>query len=107
MSTSNQSVRGTSTPVGSSTTTKIINLPLPTADTEVSHSLSANLKQIIIRLRDYADLKFSFVSTESGTKFITIPKGTTLVLSELNFTGTSIYFQSPKSSQIVEILELF
>lgn len=107
MSTSNQSVRGLSTPVGAASSQKITNLSLPMANTEVSHTLSANLKQIIIKLRGIADLKFSFTATESGTKFITIPKGATLSLIELNFASETVYFQSPKASQTVEILELF
>lgn len=107
MSTSNQSVRGTSTPVGAASSTKITNISLPTANTEVSHSLSANLKQLIIRLRGLADLKVAFVATESATKYLTIPRGATLSLVELNFSGATIYLQSPAASQTAEILELF
>jgi hypothetical protein len=107
MSTSNQSVRGTSTPVGAATSTKITNLSLPTANTEVSHALSSNLKQLIIRNRGNQDLKMSFTATESGTKYITIAKWATLSLTSLSFASETLYLQCATASQTVEILELY
>jgi len=87
------------------TLSKITNLSLPVIDTEVAHALVANLKEIIIRNRDKAEIKFSFVLGESGTKYVTLNAGAVLSLDSLKFTGETIYLQSPKVST-VEILEL-
>ena len=75
-----------------------------TANTETSQALTANTKQFTIRARTRADLKIAFTATESGTNFITIPKGTSYTVSGIDFTGT-IYLQSPSTSIPVEILE--
>ncbi len=87
------------------TTPTITNLSLPTVNTEVSHILAANLKTIIIRNRDKADMQLAFVITESATKYLTIKAGAVISLERLEFSGQILYIQSPKIS-IVEILEL-
>lgn len=92
--------------ISGATTEKISNLNIISANNEQSFALSANLKKIIIRLREFADLKISFVATESGTKYLTIPRGCTLVLDEISFTGKILYYQSALANATVEILEL-
>ena len=93
--------------LAASTTPKITNLLLTNSDTEYSHALTTNLKQCIIRSRQFAKLQVCFVSAESGSKYITIPKGTSLSLNDLDFTGKTLYLQSDTSSVTVEILELY
>lgn len=85
----------------------ITNLSIPSASTEYSHALNSNLKQVIIRCRGAGALKISFTSGESGTKYFSIPKGCSLTLTEIDFTSTTLYVQSDKASQTVEILELY
>ena len=63
--------------VTGATNVEITNLSLPTANTEVSHSLQSGLKELRIRARGIAKLQYAFVSTESGTKYWTIPIGAT------------------------------
>lgn len=88
-----------------STTATITNLSLPTANTEVSHSLAANVKMIDIKARGCSDIKISFTATESGTKYITIPKGTTFSVTALKLASATIYMQSPDAGVTAEILE--
>ena len=99
------STSGTVT-VSAAQNTKITNLSLVAADTEYSLALQSNLKQLIIRNRDIARTKVSFASGQSGSLFITIPKGGTLTLDQLDFTGETLYLQANKIS-VAEILELY
>lgn len=106
MSTSNQSVRGTSTPVGAATTHKIYNVVSDaTPGTEFSQVLSSSVKQLMIRCRQANTIQFTFVSGESGTKFITIPKNATYKAVELNLSSATLYMQVDGASKTVEIEE--
>lgn len=106
MSTSNQSVRGTSTPVGAATTHTIYNVVSPgTANTEFSQALGSSVKQLMIRCREASTIQFSLVSGESGTKFITIPKNSTYKAIELNLSSATLYMQVDAASRNVEIEE--
>lgn len=88
--------------LGSSPT--IYNVSAPTANTEVSQALSTGVKSFLIRVRGNARLQLAFVATESGTKYITVPPGVSYHEDRLNFSGT-LYFQTNKSAQTVEIIE--
>jgi len=85
---------------------EITNHSIATPNSETQHSLQTNLKQLIIRNRTFADLKLSFVQNESGTKYMSVPRGTTLSMDSLDFASKTLYLQSPKAST-VEILELY
>lgn len=85
-------------------TPKIYNMSAPTARTEVSHVLSANTKQLIVRVRGVANLQLAFISGESSTNYITIPSGASLSLTDLK-TSVTLYLQTDKNSQVIEILE--
>lgn len=82
----------------------IYNVSVPLANTEVSQALSPSTKQFLIKVRGNATLKVAYTLGESGTNYITIPKGSVLVETGLDFTGT-IYFQCDQASQTVEIRE--
>ncbi len=85
---------------------KITNLPVGTS--EVAHALTGTTKKIIIRNRgSSADLQIAFTVTESGTKYLTIPKRTTLSLSGLSFSSKTLYLQASLAAQTVEIMELY
>ena len=87
-------------------TPNILNISLPTANTEVSQALSTNVKRLEIRARQSnAKLQFAFTITESGTKFITIPAGTTFSIDALDLVGATLYIQSDKAATTVEVLE--
>lgn len=93
--------------VSAAQNTKITNLSMPTANTEYSHALTTNLKQIIIRARGIAELKLAFTATESGTKYLTIEKRASLSLSDLDLSSTTVYLQSSVANTTAEILELY
>lgn len=87
---------------------KITNLTMPgSANTETSLALTADLKQLTIRSRTTAKLQFSFTATESGTNYITIRPGTVWRMDQISFASSTLYIQSNKASNVVEIMELF
>ena len=89
-----------------STTETITNLSVPLAATEVSHTLATNLKQVLIRSRlRKAELQIAFTATESGSKYVTIPKNGVFVADDLNLTGKTLYLQSSLAANTIEILE--
>ena len=90
-----------------SRTPTIYNVSSPgTANTEFSQALSDNTKSLIIRSRDRAKIQLAFNSGESGTDFISIPKGASLELNNLDFISKTLYMQVDQASVTVEILEL-
>lgn len=97
---------GTTTLQGA-TEPKITHLSITNANTEYSHVLVNNLKQLRIRCEQMANLKYAFVQNESGTKGWSVYKGTCDNISDLSFTGKTLYIQSDKASVIIEIMELF
>lgn len=101
MSLANQTFRGSAT-LNPPTTSTIFNVSVPTANTEVSQTLPVGTKKIFIKCRGTAKIQYSFVVTESATKFITIPRGATQPIDGINFSG-DIYFQTSEGSQVVEI----
>ena len=88
-------------------TSLITNLPLILAETEYSHALQANLKQLLVKARGNATLKITFVATESGTKYFTISRGNTLTLDGLSFASETLYIRSTAAGEVAEILELY
>ena len=89
----------------SASTPTITNLSVPLANTEVSHALTASVKEIYLRVRGIANLQYAFTATESGTKFITVPKGAHHIIEGINITSGTLYVQCDKASQTVEIRE--
>ena len=91
--------------ISGATTVTITNLPVPLANTEVSHVLTAGLKMLSIRCRGNAKTQFAFVVTESATKFKTISAGSEWSQESLSFTGKTLYIQTNKVTQTIEIME--
>lgn len=88
----------------SATTPTIYNVSALVAGTEYSQALSPSTKSFIIKVRGSARLQLSFVSGQSGTNFITVPRGAAYTQDGLNYSGT-LYFQTNEASQIIEIAE--
>ena len=88
------------------TNKKISNLTISSPATETSFPLTDGLKALTIRSRDIAKLQLSFTSGESGTKYITISKGSVFHQDYIDFSSTTIYLQADKATT-VEILELY
>ena len=88
---------------GTVTTVEIFNISLGPANTEQSQLLSAGLVTgYMIKTRGQSELKLSHTSGESGTKYITIPRFS-IFTDEKPYTGLTLYFQSPQTSDTVEI----
>lgn len=92
-----------------STSCLITNKTLLIDNTEYSHSLQTEVKQLIIKTQssNMAKLQFSFVINESSTNFITIWPGSVFHVCDLSFTSKTLYIQSNKSSTIIEIVEFY
>lgn len=84
----------------------IFNLTLTAANTEYSQALVNVTKQLILQCRDAVDVKLSFVSGESGTTFLTLKSGATLILDSMAMgAGDFIYAQTADSgSPVLEIV---
>ena len=86
----------------------VYNVAMTNADTEYSQALPKNTRKVLFKLRgSSAALKYAYESTESGTKYITIPAGGGSKYLEgifLDLTSPiTLYFQSPTASQVLEI----
>lgn len=104
MPTVGSSLTGKLIPLASTTPT-ITNLSLVSANTEYSHAFGANTKYWIIQNRDNGKVKVAFTATQSGTNFWTVYAGQQMDSPNLNVTGLTLYAQSPKTNQTLEILE--
>jgi len=84
-------------------TKTIYNVALGPVDTEQSLVLPSNIVGYQIKTRGFASLKLSHTSGQSGTLYETISGGAVLT-DEHSYTGLTIYFQSPTTSDVVEIV---
>ena len=82
----------------------IYNITVATANLETALVLNADVKAFIIRVRGYSNLQLAFTSGESGTNFITVPAGCSYREDLVSYTG-SLFFQTNKPNQSVEVLE--
>lgn len=82
----------------------VYNVSVTLANTEYSQVLTGGTKAFTIKNRESGPLKLSFSNGESGTVYVTIPPYCSLEQDGLNFSG-SLYFQSTKPNQLVEIIE--
>ena len=104
MSFTTQTFRGKAT-LQPATTPDILNPVSPAgANTEFSQLLADGVKKITIRNRGNADLKLSFTSGESGTKYFTISGNASYSEENVSLTSTTLYMQTPGVSQTIEIL---
>jgi hypothetical protein len=87
-----------------STEPTIYNVSVLLSATEYSQALSPSTKKFMIRVRGNSKLQLAFVATDSSTNFITIPQGVSYSEDGLSFSGT-LFFQTEKPTQTVEILE--
>lgn len=84
----------------------IYNLSMPTSGTEYSQALSENTKKIMVKTRDRtAKLRIAFVSGNTNTLWITLEAGAVFFEENLDLEGATIYLQSDKNGQVVEILQ--
>jgi hypothetical protein len=87
------------------------------ANTEIQHTLSQNVRRIIMQVtgtdgeNQHATLRVSFVANgtlDSGAnarEYILVTPGSFLDLTDLNLESYSVYFQCNKQDRAVKILE--
>lgn len=85
------------------TTATIFNVSLGPANTEQSQALPANCKGFIIRTRGLARLKLSYTALQSGTLFVSISRNSSFVDNNF-YASQTLYFQSPQTGDVVEIV---
>lgn len=84
-------------------TQTIYNISLGVANTEQSQAMPATIRGYLIRTRGVSDLKLTHVSGESGTKYVSIP-GLSTYTDEKTYNNLTLYFQSPSTGDVVEIV---
>jgi len=82
----------------------IYNLTLTNANTEYSQTLPSNTTKYVIQCRSDDDIKMSFTSGESGTKYITIHGGQSYWEDLIKPSSLTLYFQSSTAGVVVEII---
>lgn len=85
------------------TTPQIENITIAVAATEQSFVLPSGTKQFWMRTRGNGKLQYSYVATESTTKFITVPAGYTEEIRDVDLSSTTLYFQCNKAGEILEL----
>lgn len=86
------------------TTVEIFNLQIANANQEYNQVLPANTKSFLLKSRNKGILKIAYSSGETVTgNYITIPMGANF--KDLNFySSVTIYVQSNKPGDIIEII---
>jgi hypothetical protein len=87
------------------TTPTIYNVSIPLANTEYSQVLNDAVKKLLIRARNKAQLKFSFVSGNTNSLYITIEPGAVFFEENLDLSNATLYIQGSTAGNVVEILE--
>lgn len=86
------------------TTPTIVNVTALLANTEYSYALPSNTKRFTLRARGSAKLQMCFASGQSGSNYITIFPGNIHIEKGINIVGITVYFQSSKANEVIEIL---
>jgi len=88
------------------TSPTIANVSILLANTEYSYTLPTGTKKIILKVRDgMSKTKLSFISGTSGTNYVTVTPGTSWSVEGISsLAGFTLYFQTSKSDQVMEIL---
>ena len=91
--------------MGVSVSPIIYNKTMTSANTEYSQTLPVGTRKFLIKCRASYAIKLAFVSTESGTTYVTIPPDRAYKEEDLSLSGTRIlYFQCATAAQVAEII---
>lgn len=94
-----------STRVGSSAgVPTLANVSMPSANTEYSYAFPTGTSKFTIRNRNNGLLQFAFTSGQTNTVFFTLPSGVPYCEDGISAGSVTIYFESPKPSQTLEII---
>jgi hypothetical protein len=89
---------------GLPTTPTIANIVIAAANTEQSYVLPASSRRFLIRNRGNSTAKLAYISGDSGTTYITIRRGSVFTEGDIGSASVTLYFQSPDTGSIIEIL---
>lgn len=86
-------------------TPTIVNLPMPSAGSQYSLPIGEGVKRFYFKNRGIGKLQVSFVNGQTNTNFFTLAPGAVYGEEGLITDSTiTIYFQSPKDDQLVELI---
>jgi hypothetical protein len=86
-------------------TPTIQNITAASASTEYNVVIPSNTKKYMIRNRNTGKIQYSFITGQTNTNFITIMPGNTIEETGLDLTSSlTIYFETSKPNQIIEVL---
>ncbi len=91
------------TTASGATNPTLVNLAL-TPNVEASYALPSNTRGFFFKLRDVAECQFAFVANGTSTTYMTLPRGTAYGQDGLLASGVTIYFKTPASGQVLELL---
>jgi hypothetical protein len=84
---------------------KVYNLTVATANVEFSQALTNGTRKLMIRTRGTGRIRFTFVSGESGTNFLTIPGAAVYSVDNIELQNKTLYMQCDQVGEVVEIEE--
>lgn len=87
----------------SNTVATIYNVSIISAGVEQSQALPANTKKFLIRSRNKGQVRLAYSSGGTNTTYLTLPLGTSFV-DDAFYTAQTVYFQSSKPGDIIEIV---
>lgn len=94
----------TTTIVGATNPT-IAHVTMPVSGTEYSYTVPTGAKQFLVKLQSLAVLQLAYVSGQSGTTYITVPRGCFYAESDLTLTApVTLYFQANTATQVLEVV---
>jgi len=83
----------------------ITNKTVALKDIEETHTLAINTKTFTIKCRASSEIKLAYILGDSGLIFDTIPRGVRFSMNDIRFGGSTLFFQTDKDAQVVEITE--
>lgn len=91
--------------VSAADTPVIANIEMPLANTEYSYALPNGTKQFAMKLRGTGKLQFAFEAGQSNINYIFLAAGKSYSTKDVKIgSGLTLYFQSPKNNQVLEII---
>ncbi|MBD3268493.1 hypothetical protein GF373_17635 [bacterium] len=85
-------------------TPTVYNVTMTLADTEYSQALPSGTTGFMIQCRQDREIQLAFVSGESDTVYITIPKTGLYYKEDLDVDDLTLYFQSSVANKVAEIV---
>jgi hypothetical protein len=84
----------------------IVNIPIPAAATEQSYTFPNATKRFLLKMRKgIGELKYAFISGDSGTVFATVPYGAIREFGDLDLpNGFTLYFQCSRANTVLEVV---